>query len=277
VELGCADPENPCKLPNAMAGDPPLRQVVTTTWEAGLRGRLGAKTRWNAGLFRADNVDDILFVADNSAGFGYFRNVGKTRRQGVELGLEGRAGALDFSLNYTWLDASFRSAELLNGGANSSADDDGRIAVRPGDRLPLIPRQIFKSRLDWQITPVWRVEGGMQAVAGANARGNENGQHRPDGTYFVGSGRSGGHAVFDVGATYEAAPRLRFFVQINNLFDRRYATAAQLNATGLTAEGNFIARPFAAQGDNASVVSSTFHAPGAPRTVWAGVRYAFGD
>ena len=31
VELGCADPANPCKLPNAMAGDPPLRQVVTTT------------------------------------------------------------------------------------------------------------------------------------------------------------------------------------------------------------------------------------------------------
>jgi outer membrane receptor protein involved in Fe transport len=277
VELGCADPENPCKLPNAMAGDPPLRQVVTKTWEAGLRGRLGAKTRWNVGLFRADNVDDILFVADNSAGFGYFRNVGKTRRQGIELGLDGRAGALDFSINYTWLDASFRSAELLNGEANSSAGDDGRIAVRPGDRLPLIPRQIFKGRAEWRVTPALSVEGGMQAVAGANARGNENGQHRPDGSYFVGSGRTGGYAVFDVGATYEAAPRLRFFVQINNLFDRRYASAAQLNATGLTAEGNFIARPFATQGDNASVVSSTFYAPGAPRTVWAGVRYAFGD
>src|SRR6185369_3988586 len=28
IELGCADPENPCRLPNAMAGDPPLDQVV---------------------------------------------------------------------------------------------------------------------------------------------------------------------------------------------------------------------------------------------------------
>ena len=26
IELGCADPESPCKLPNAMAGDPPLDQ-----------------------------------------------------------------------------------------------------------------------------------------------------------------------------------------------------------------------------------------------------------
>ena len=34
IELGCADPEEPCKLPNAMAGDPPLDQVVTRTVEA---------------------------------------------------------------------------------------------------------------------------------------------------------------------------------------------------------------------------------------------------
>ncbi len=277
VELGCADPENPCKLPNAMAGDPPLRQVVTRTWEAGLRGRLAPKIHWNAGLFRADNTDDILFVADNAAGFGYFRNVGKTRRQGLELGLDGRAGALAVSLNYTYLDATFRSAELLNGEANSSADADGRIAVHPGDRMPLIPRQIFKSRAEWQLTPGWSVEAGMQALSGSNARGNENGRHRADGTYFVGSGRSGGYALFDLGTTWEPAPRLRFFAQVANLFDRRHATAAQLNATGLTAEGSFIARPFSALGDNARVVSSTFYAPGAPRTVWAGVRYAFGN
>jgi outer membrane receptor protein involved in Fe transport len=276
VELGCADPENPCKLPNAMAGDPPLRQVVTRTWEAGVRGRLAAKGHWNAGLFRATNADDILFVADNAAGFGYFRNVGKTRRQGIELGLDSGAGDIAWSANYTLLDATFRSAEVLNGVANSSADDNGNIAVRPGDRLPLIPRHVFKARADWHITPAWSVEAGMLAVAGADARGNENGQHQPDGRYFVGSGRSAGYAVFDLGSTWEATRRLHFFVQINNLFDRRYATAAQLNATGLTPEGNFIARPFSASGDNASVVHSTFYAPGAPRTIWAGVRYTFG-
>nr|WP_314539477.1 TonB-dependent receptor [uncultured Massilia sp.] len=275
IELGCADPDNPCKLPNAMAGDPPLRQVVTKTWEGGVRGTLAGRTHWSAGLFRADNVDDILFVADNAAGFGYFRNVGKTRRQGVELGLDGSSGALSFSAHYTWLDATFRSAELLNGAANSSADEDGNIAVQPGDRMPLVPRHVFKARADWHVTPAWSVEGGVLAVSGATARGNENGGHQPDGTYFVGSGSTGGYAVFDLGTTYEATPRLRFFAQVSNLFDRRYATAAQLNATGLTAEGNFIARPFSASGDNATVVNATFFAPGAPRTFWAGVRYAF--
>jgi len=276
VELGCADPENPCKLPNAMAGDPPLRQVVTKTWEAGLRGTVQG-VRWNAGVFKADNVDDILFVADNAAGFGYFRNVGKTRRQGVELGLDGKTGAIDFSASYTWLDATFRSPELLNAQANSSADDDGNIAVRPGERMPLIPRHVFKGRVEWRVTPAWSVEAGVQAVSGSNARGNENGGHQPDGTYFLGSGRSGGYAVFDLGATWDITPRLRFFAQVNNLFDRRYASAAQLNATGLTAEGNFIARPFSSAGDNSSVVASTFYAPGAPRTIWAGLRYSFGQ
>ena len=38
IELGCADPNQPCKLPNALAGDPPLNQVVTRTFEAGVRG-----------------------------------------------------------------------------------------------------------------------------------------------------------------------------------------------------------------------------------------------
>lgn len=35
IELGCADPKTPCKLPNAFASDPPLEQVVARTWEAG--------------------------------------------------------------------------------------------------------------------------------------------------------------------------------------------------------------------------------------------------
>src|SRR5204863_8740945 len=68
IELGCADPNQPCKLPNALAGDPPLDQVITRTWELGARGGQGALT-WNASLFKADNKDDILFVASTQTGF----------------------------------------------------------------------------------------------------------------------------------------------------------------------------------------------------------------
>ena len=41
IELGCADPDQPCKLPNALAGDPPLKQVVTRTIELGVRRTRG--------------------------------------------------------------------------------------------------------------------------------------------------------------------------------------------------------------------------------------------
>ena len=276
IELGCADPANPCKLPNAMAGDPPLKQVVTKTFETGFRGAIGTKTHWNVGVFRAENHDDILFVSSNASGFGYFKNFGQTRRQGIELGADTQVGDFSLSANYTYLDATFQSNETLLAEANSSADANGNIAIQPGNRMPLIPHHIIKAHADWRINSAWSVGMGMLASSSSLARGNENGQHQADGTYFVGSGKSAGYTVFDLSGKYRATQQLSFFAQVNNLFDRKYTTAAQLGATGFTASGNFIARPFSSIGDNTTLVGSTFYAPGAPRTIWAGVRYEFG-
>jgi outer membrane receptor protein involved in Fe transport len=76
-------------LPNAFAGDPTLKQVVARTWEAGIRsGARGALT-WNLGFFHADNYNDILFVTSEQSGFGYFKNFGRTKRQGIEVGMAG--------------------------------------------------------------------------------------------------------------------------------------------------------------------------------------------
>ena len=121
IELGCADPESPCKLPNAMAGDPPLDQVVTRTIDVGLRGT--QRVRWNAGYFRADNRDDILFVMSEQTGFGYFRNFGRTRRQGFEIGADGQFGPVTLGVGYTLLDATFQSPETLNGESNSTNEE----------------------------------------------------------------------------------------------------------------------------------------------------------
>ncbi|MBB1162915.1 TonB-dependent receptor [Piscinibacter sp. SJAQ100] len=284
IELGCADPANPCKLPNAFAGDPPLKQVVTTTLEAGLRGRSGALS-WNAGVFRSDNRDDLLFVADNTAGFGYFKNFGKTRRQGVELGA---SYALSRDLvvggQYTFLDATFRSRETVNGSSNSSNEEaeagfpgvDGTIEVRSGDRIPMLPRQIVKLFADFQATPSWSVGADLQAIGGSTARGNENGEHRPDGTYYLGSGKNGGYAVLNLNTSYQATKGAQFFANLNNVFDRKYSTAAQLGPTGFNAAGNFQARPFPvnANGDR-PLQHATFYAPGAPRSLYVGLRYTF--
>lgn len=278
IELGCANPDRPCRLPNAMAGDPPLSQVVTRTAEIGLRGRLDGRTEWQAGVFRADNRDDILFVADEQAGYGYFRNIERTRRQGLELGVAHRTGPWRLSANYTWLDATFQSDETLGGSANSSSTPggglEGTIDVRKGDRLPLIPRQMLKLAVGWQVTPALELELSGVGIGGSLARGNENGQHQADGKYYLGSGRSAGYAVFNLGASWTPTPGLKLFAQVANLADRRYSTAAQLGASAFTASGAFQARPYG--GSSAAgypLQSSTFYAPGAPRSLTVGLRW----
>jgi outer membrane receptor protein involved in Fe transport len=285
IELGCANPDQPCKLPNAMAGDPPLNQVVTRTFETGVRGTASG-VQWNAGVFRAQNRDDILFVADNQAGFGYFKNFGQTRRQGLELGANGKLGKLNVGAQYTWLDATYQSAETVNGSSNSSNDaalngapgQDGTIAIRAGDRIPLIPRQMLKLYADFALSPDVMLNADMVAIASSLARGNENNGHQPDGKYYLGPGRSAGYAVFNLGASVRLTPRWQLLAQVNNVFDTRYSTAAQLGAAGFDASGNFQARPFG--GSNAAgypLQHSTFYAPGAPRLFSVSLRYAFGQ
>lgn len=286
IELGCADPASPCKLPNSFAGDPPLKQVVTTTFEAGLRGTVVGTVAWNLGVFRSDNRDDILFVSDNSSGFGYFKNFGKTRRQGVEMGLQVKpAASWTFGGNLSLLDATYQSLETIDGSGNSSNSSaaagfpgtEGTIQIRPGNRIPQLPLRSLKLFADWEPDAHWRIGADMNAVSGTTLRGNENGLDSPDGIYYTGSGRNGGYAVFNLGVDYKPKPGLKFFVQVSNLFDRKYTTGGQLGINGFTTNGSYIAQALPANANGDFPVSrATLLSPGAPRTAWVGLRYSFG-
>ena len=283
IELGCADPNNPCRLPNAMAGDPPLDQVVTKTFEAGVRGNEGGRLSWSAGVFRADNHDDILFVADAQAGFGYFKNFGATRRQGVELGVDARVRKFSVGGSFTYLDATYRSDELVGGGGNSSNDADapgfeGNVEIHTGDRIPLTPQHLLRAYADWSPTAKLSFDADMSYVGGSVARGNENNAHAPDGVYYLGPGAAPGYAVLNLGAHIRAATHVLVFAELTNLLDRRYYTASQLAATGFTNTGTFASRPFATpvvDGER-PLLHATFYAPGAPRMLSLGVRVTLG-
>jgi len=281
IELGCANPENPCKLPNAMAGDPPLKQVVTETWEVGFRGLAPWDVNWHLGYFHAENSNDILFVADNQAGYGYFKNFGKTQRQGIEASIDRNVGDLNFGANYTYLDATYQSTEIVNGTSNSTSDTgnglDGVITINPGNKIPLIPEHTFKTYLDYQATKEWGGNINVIGFSSMYARGNENNAHQADGTYYLGPGKSPGYVVTNLGIRFtpKFVPGMLIFGQINNVFDQQYYTAAQLGPTGFDNRGNFVARPFSGEGNNDSVRQSTFYSPGAPRIFWFGVRYSF--
>ena len=281
IELGCADPESPCRLPNALAGDPPLDQVIVRTAEAGIAWSQGG-IRLRLGAFRTDARDDILFVADDQAGFGYFRNFGRTRRQGVDFDASADLGNVRFSAHYTFLDATYRSAEVVDGSANSSNDAalpgfEGRIAIRPGDRIPLLPRHLAKARIEWSPREWLTLSTDAVAASGVIARGNENGGHAPDGVYYLGPGRTRGYAVVNAGAEVRPTERLALYVQVRNLFDRRYATAAQLGATGFDADGRFVTQAFAGPELDGETprLNSTFFGPGAPRSIQLGARFRF--
>ena len=269
IELGCADPANPCKLPNAMAGDPPLKQVVTRTWEAGLRGALSRQTQWTAGVFHAQSTDDILFVAaPNSTTYGYFKNFGQTRRQGLELGLSHRQGPIKLGAHYTWLQATYQSSETLSGSSNSS-NSNGEITIHPGNVMALTPRHIFKLYADYAWTEAWTTGLSMTALSGMYARGNENNQHQADGATYLGSGRTAGYALFNGTVNYTASKDTQWMLNVMNLFNRRYTSAAQLGPTAFSANGQqFVSSASSQQ-------HSMFVAPGAPRSMWLSMRHSF--
>jgi outer membrane receptor protein involved in Fe transport len=284
VELGCADPDNPCSLPNALAGDPPLKQVSTGTWEAGLRGKPGSGISWSASGFRSENRNDILFVASQVSGSGYFRNFGKTLRQGAEVSLQVRLKRITSGAGYTFLDATYQTAETVSGTGNSTNDSavlglkgtHGVIHITPGNRIPLVPQHNFKIFGDVEVTRRFSVDLDLLAISDSYARGNENNLHQPDGKYYLGPGKSPGYAVVNLRGHYDLTRRFQLAAQIDNLFDHQYYTAAQLGATGFNDQGTFVARAFPAYANGEyPVQQATFYAPGAPRRAWVELRLRF--
>ena len=150
---------------------------------------------------------------------------------------------------------------------------DGNIQVVPGDRIPQTPRNLLKAYADFTPTSKLSIDLDFEAVGRSFARGNENNQDQPDGVYYLGPGFSPGYGVTNLGAHYQVRKQLQFFVQIDNIFDHRYYTAAQLNTTPFDNNGNFIPRPFSSNTD--AVRNSTFFSPGAPRGVFGGMKITF--
>nr|WP_298726734.1 TonB-dependent receptor [uncultured Steroidobacter sp.] len=266
IELTCADPNAACKLPNDFLADPPLAAVISKTIEVGARGRMATSWRWSAAVYRTRLENDITFISAGAGATnaGFFANVGGTRRQGVELGLETQREPVSFAVRYTFLDATFRSSFAENSPANSSADEAGIIQVEPGDRIPSTPRHVLKVRADWTVTPTLFIGANVLTSAGVYARGDENNQDR--------NGQLPSYTVVNLDARYLATKRFEVFARINNLFDRRYFNF------GVVGE-NFFTGPDRTFGPAQGLepAPEQFRGPGAPFGAWLGVRYSFGE
>jgi iron complex outermembrane receptor protein len=265
-EIECSDPSRPCLLPTTLAGDPPnLRQVIAHTTELGLRGHaatppIQAHLSWNAGVFRTDSQDDIYGIA-TSVSTGFFQNIGSTRRQGFETGLNCQQASWSAYAQFSYIDATFRSPLRLHSPSNPFQDGNGDIRVEPGDRLPLIPKSRIKLGADRSLTHNWSVGGSLEIVAGSFYRRDESNQNP----------QLPGFHVVSLRSSYRIGRQLEVFANVRNLFDERYSNFGLLSdPTGVGAPGI----PAGAQANDPRV-DNRFQSPAAPRSYFGGLRISF--
>ena len=274
IEVGCSNPLNPCLLPAALADDPPLNQVVAKTYEFGGRGKLFDNIGWNAGVYHAVNHDDIQFVASNLlSGAGYFKNIGRTKRQGVDLGLNGNADRFTWGASYSFVRATFDSdVDFVSGSNSAGFATDGIITAKSGDRLPVIPQHQLKLRGQFAVTPSWNIGTNLVAYSSQYVIGNENNAHRSNAAdcaggdeCAIGSGKISGYMVVNLDTQYNFGNGWRMFAKATNIFDREYNLAGRLAESLFDSSGVF--------GEESKVLSLL---PGPPRAAWVGFRYNFG-
>ncbi len=229
LELGCADPNATCPLPFALGDDPALKPVLATTYEVG--GRFGhGKVRLDGSAYLSDVRDEIFFISSpQSIMSGYFTNLPRTRRAGVELSAQGDAGHFSWYANYAYTRATFESAIAIFSQRSESSFLGSALfgdnAVRAGDRLPLVPAHQLKAGVDARL--VGPVTAGLDGryIGRQWLRGDEANQTTPLDPYAVFDGRLGA----ELGG-WELS------VVADNLFDSTPAVFGTFNANRATGQ-----------------------------------------
>ncbi len=271
-ELACANPDNPCPVESFLTDDPPLDQVETETFEAGVKGTLVSadgdqRFQYNVGWFRSLNTNDILFTSSNTTGRGFFLNAGDTLRQGIEVGLKYHTGPWEFYGNYAYVRATFETPNEFSSPSNPAAvpcagdPDAGCVNVVAGDRLPGIPEHRFKAGVFYDVTHAWTVGATLVAASDQFYLGDEGNDTTP----------LPGYTRIDLHTSYKLNKNVEFYAFANNVFDREYG----LFGTFFEAEQ---ASEVVADGGVAPITSFTNPRtilPAPPVSVYGGVKVKF--
>jgi outer membrane receptor protein involved in Fe transport len=225
AELSCAGPQNSCSLANFFVGDPNLKQVVAHTIEVGVRGTTtpftGAKLSYNLGLFRSTLDDDIAFVNSVTQGRAYFTNIGETRRQGADLGVQLKTARWNAYIAYSYIAATYQSGFVEASGSNPAADGNGNITIQPGDRLPGIPMNQVKFGGNYKVTDAWTVGATAIYASSAYLFGDEANLTPPLPGYFT----------LNLSTTYQVTKHVQLFAWVENMTDARYYTYGTFSPT----------------------------------------------
>jgi iron complex outermembrane recepter protein len=265
LELGCADPAHPCMIDNFLISDPPLKQVISRTYEAGLRGSLGtdAKTgrlTWGLGVFRIGTRDDIINVASAVVPmFGYFQNAAKTRREGIEARINYNWDRWRTYANYTVINATYQTPMTLQSPNNPAADAEGNIQVVPGDRIPAVPAHRIKAGAEYVITDAWTLGADFNYIGSQYLIHDDSNQNPKVPAYWV----------VNLHTSYKVTKEVELFGLVQNLFNQHYYAAGTFFNTAGFNSATFGAPPFLALSDPRTFV------PGMPFAAYAGIRAKF--
>ncbi|QNN68790.1 TonB-dependent receptor [Thermomonas carbonis] len=215
-----------------------LRPAVSHNLEVGGKWRHASGARIEAALFRTDTSDEVA-VASNVGGRSTYRNVGASRRAGVELMLDVPVSQRwTLQGTYTGLDARFRTAFPICAAAGCQQPG---VLVAAGTRIPGVARQQLQASAQWRSGAWWAtIEGSAVGEVSVNDQGDE---------------RAPGYALANLAAGWRsrlANQRVDTFVRIENLLDRAHIGSVIVN------EGN-----------------RRYYEPGAGRGIQIGVRWTW--
>lgn len=260
IELGCADPDEPCRLPVGLQADPYLKQVRSVSVETGLRWGLLNGSGGALTLYRADNRDDILFRSVSVTGQrGYFVNMERTRHKGLDAEWRWVGQTLNLSASYSHLRATYEADGLLRVGERN-------VEIRPGTSMAGLPRHVAKLSADWRLNNAWSVGADAQLMSRRKTAGNEDGRFDNEEEETADFSLPG-YGVMNLRASWRptGARGLEVGLKINNALNRRYQSYGALAQTLFTPKGAYA-------GDERDAL---FAAPGAPRSLNVSVRWMF--
>ncbi|EOX6582121.1 TonB-dependent receptor PqqU [Klebsiella pneumoniae] len=172
---------------------------------------IGSKTRIGNGLFTAalfqTNTDNEIVVDSSSGGRTSYKNAGKTRRQGMELGLDQQFGeSWRLKAAWTWLDATYRTNVCDEASCN-------------GNRIPGIARNMGYASFGYQPEQGWYAGSDIRYMSDIMAN-DENTAKAPSWTVVgLTTGYKWSYGRMD----------MDLFGRIDNLFDREYVGSVIVN------------------------------------------------
>ncbi|MDA9655107.1 TonB-dependent receptor [Pelagibacteraceae bacterium] len=266
VELSCADPAAPCRLPNAFVADPPLEQVITKGTELGARGSFSSNnytTNWNTIGHFSQNSEDILFVSSGTGlSSGYFKNFGKTNRLGLDMSIKisrnNKVGFKSSLINYSFLKATFQSAHTLPAANHPNGSND----IEAGDIIPGMPLHKINAKTTYGFNNDLDISLGLLGSTGVFLRGDESNQLNKTSPYLV----------FNLESRFQPHKNFSLFARIDNILDNKYETMGVLGE----ASSSEVNVPISELGDTGTgdtaigALDPNFLSPGQPTSFFVG-------